>query len=247
MDDKEARLVLSLRRADDVDDSDLRFLEAQKLAENNPSLARWWATEKELDEIISEKLMSAPVPAGLKQRILSQSPAPVAVHSRWLRPVLIAAACLVLLAVFFGSWRGLFQPAASLADYRGSMVEFIDRWPPLALETSDLSQITQFLQEKHELAFEIPSRIRELKPVGCRTLQFNGHDVALVCFRNGNGKYAHLFVMKADALPALPGRDKPNYSTSGKWMTASWKEGGQAYLVLVEGDRAQLEQLVGTS
>ena len=247
MDDKEACLILSLHCGGNEDGNDPRFLEAQKLAENNPSLARWWAKEKELDELISEKLTSTPVPAGLKGRILSQSPRPTSVRSRWVRPVLLAAACLVAAAVFFGSWRGLFQPAASLADYRDSMVQFIDRWPPLALETSDLSQITQFLQEKHAPAFEIPQKLRELQPLGCRTLQFHGHNVALVCFRDGNGKYAHLFVMKADALPALPGRDKPNYSTSGKWMTASWKEGGQAYLVLVEGDRAQLEQLVGTS
>ncbi len=247
MDDKYARSILSLHRPSDEDCGDARFREAQQQAESDPTLATWWAEEKELDQVITAKLMSTSVPAGLKERLLT-SEIPKPVRGTWRRPILLAAACLVAMAVLFGSWRGPFRPAVSLADYRGEMVGFIKLTPPLQLETSNLSRITESLQKSDAPAgFEIPEKLRELHPVGCRTLRFHGHDVALICFRRENGKLAHLFVVNSAALPGLPGRDKPNYSADGEWMTAAWMAGGHAYLVMAQGDRAQLEKLVGTS
>jgi hypothetical protein len=136
----------------------------------------------------------------------------------------------------------------SLAEYRSQMVNFINGYPPLVLETKDLSQLTAFLARTDAPRLtEIPKKLRELEPIGCRTLQFHGENVALICFRRENGTTAHLFVMKSAGLGHLASRDTPTYAPSGKWMTAAWAQDGKAYLVLVEGDLAQIKNIVGTS
>jgi hypothetical protein len=98
MDNEQARSILSLHRRMDEGNGDPRFREAEKLAERDPELAQWWAEERDVDDAISAQLTSMPVPTGLKQRILSQTP-PIPAPNKWLRPVLLAAACLVALAV----------------------------------------------------------------------------------------------------------------------------------------------------
>lgn len=247
MDNEQARSILSLHRRMDEGNGDPRFREAEKLAERDPELAHWWTEERDVDDAISAQLTSVPVPPGLKQRILSQTQ-PIPAPNKWLRPVLLAAACLVALAVLFASWRSRSHPPMSLAEYRSQMVNFIDGYPPLALETRDLSQLTAFLARTDApRPSEIPKKLRELEPIGCRTLQFHGENVALICFRRENGTTAHLFVMKSTGLGHLSSRDTPVYAPSGKWMTAAWGEDGNAYLVLVEGDLVQIKNIVGTS
>ena len=249
MDEKDARSILGLHRPEENELEDARFADAQRQAEADPTLAKWWAEEKDLDQLIAVKLGCTPVPADLKERLRSPGEVPTVARVTWQRPLLLAAAaCLVALAVLFSVWRSPFQPAVSLNDYRDEMVGFVKVTPALELETSDLSRVKTFLQKRHApFAFEIPQKLQDLQPVGCRTLRFRGHDVALICFRRENGKLAHLFVTDPAALPSLPKRDKPTYAADGEWMTAAWAQGEQAYLVMVQGDQAQLKKFVETS
>jgi hypothetical protein len=115
---------------------------------------------------------------------------------KWRKPALFAAAAIILLATFFGWRRRVFQTGASLADYRDEMVSFIRIDPPLELETNDFSRIKSFLQKSGAPSeANMPPAMQKLPLFGCRTLRFRGHDVALICFNQGDGRVAHLLVI----------------------------------------------------
>lgn len=246
MDSREARSFLGLHRVGDAA-SDPRFRDAEAQASTDPELAAWWNDEQELDRAIAAKLAAAPVPAALKARLASPAVPRALPQRTWQRAALLAAAVIVALAVLFGSWRGPFQPAASLADYRDEMVGFIKVTPSLELETSDMTRIKGFLEKSGAPSqFEMPVALRKLDPIGCRTLRFRGHDVALICFKRGNGGIAHLLVLDRTTLNGLHGK-APQYAAQGEWATAAWSDAGRLYLLAVQGDEGTAERFMSDS
>lgn len=236
------RGILSVHRGSDSESIDPRLGEARRTAESDPELGQWWAAEREQDRIIGAKLGSVAVPAGLKARLLSPAEPSMAARPGWTRPILLAAACLIALAVFFGSWRGPFRPAVTLADYRDEMVGFIKVDPTLEMKSPDLAQVENWLQKsKAPSQLALPKKLQGLEPIGCRTLRFRGHDVALVCFKRNEGGLLHLFVLKRAALPDSMNKKEPQISSEGNWMTATWSNGDQVYLITAQGDRQDIE------
>ena len=237
------RGMLSVHRGGDAEAIDPRLADARTKAESDPALKEWWATDQEQDRTISAKLASLPVPAGLKARLLEPPPEVSAEPPRgWTRVALLAAACLVALAVLFGSWRGPFQPAVSLADYRDEMVGFIKVDPNLEMKSPDLAKVESWLQKNNAPSqLVLPKKLRDLEPVGCRTLRFRGHDVALVCFKRNEGGLLHLFVLNRAALPDEIKDKAPQISPEGTWMTAAWGDGDQVYLITAQGDEKVIE------
>jgi hypothetical protein len=247
MDKSEARGLLSLHRAGDVAE-DERIAEALRLAQSDPELFAWWQKEQALDETIGAKLRDMPVPAGLKERILAPSPPIEFPRPRRRNWLLAAAACLAAFAVIFSSWRGLFQPANSLADFRDEMTSFVKVDPALALTTDQLPRITSWLEKNNAPAqVNLPKGLRALDPIGCRTLRYRGHDVALICFKRDNGLLAHIFVLDRRAFPRLPDRASPQFAAREGWTSASWAEGNYAYVLTTKGDRAALERYLDST
>ncbi|MFN2475369.1 MAG: hypothetical protein ABR526_03390 [Chthoniobacterales bacterium] len=249
MDEREARAILGMHRAGEAGIDQARLQEALRQAETDPELARWWSEDKELDLLIASKLVHTDVPAALKDRITtSVQPRPTIIRPNWSRAALLAAACIVALAVFFSSWRGPFQPAVSLADYRDEMVGFIKVAPNLELESSDIARLQDFLAKAEAPAqFKVPAKLRNYDPLGCRVLRFRGRDVSLVCFKLGGEKLAHLFVTNAKTVRTGGSVSEPVYAPEEGWMTATWTEGDQSYLLAVKGDRAALEKFLTNS
>lgn len=250
MDNAEARALLSVYRASESCADEARLEEALARTETDPELARWWNEEQELDRIIASKLTSTHVPSGLQARIASAAveARPRGIRPRWSRPVLLAAASIVALAVLFSSWRGPFQPAASLADYRDEMVSFIKVAPNLELESSELARLQAFLAQAEAPArFSVPKNLQKYEPIGCRVLRFRARNVSLVCFKLGGDRLAHLFVTGAKNLRTSGSASAPEFALEENWMTATWSEDGQTYLLTVKGDRAALEKFLSTS
>lgn len=245
MDRREARSILSLYRANEPV-TDERFVQAKKLAAKDPELARWWVADKEVDDAIATQLASVPVPADLKARITSRAKPPAIPQSPWRRPALLAAAAILMLAVLFGLWKRPFKPPASLADYRAEMVRFFSVWQPLDLETNSLTDINKFLAKSGAPSgFDIPQPLRDLEPIGCTKLRFRDEDVAVICFKRGNGKVAHLFVINRKAIRGVG--PSPNFANQGNWATAAWVKGDCGYLLTVQGDQREAAKLIGNS
>lgn len=248
MDKSEIRAILSAYRAGEPETQDQRFQQAKAEAEADPELTQWWAEQQDFDRIISSKLQSAEVPRDLKTQLTAWEKRTVR-RSNWNRGILLAAASIVALAVLFGSWRGPFQPAASLADYREEMVSFVKLDPALELKSSQLSRVSEFLKESGAPSqLNIPGKLQQLDPVGCRTLRFRGQDVALICFRREQGDLVHMFVINRKAMAKLTkGGEDPQFAAQGDWMTASWADDDHAYLLAVKGSRETLARYLGTS
>jgi hypothetical protein len=245
MDRREARSILSLHRANEPV-NDERLAQAKELAAKDPELARWWVADQEVDDAIAAQLASVPVPADLKARVISSAKPPATPQSRWRRPALLAAAAIVVLAVLFGVWKRPFKPAASLADYRAEMVRFFSVWQPLDLETNNLTDINKFLANSGAPSgFDIPQPLRDLEPIGCTKLRFRGEDVAVICFKRGNGKVAHLFVINRKAIHGVG--PSPSFANQGDWTTAAWVKGDCDYLLTVQGDQREAANLLGNS
>jgi hypothetical protein len=245
MDRREARSILSLHRTDEPV-NDERFAQAKELAAIDPELARWWVADQEVDDAIATQLASVPVPAELKARVISHAEPQAAPQSRWRRSALFAAAAIVVLAVLFGLWKRPFKPAASLTDYRAEMVRFFNVWQPLDLETNNLTDINRFLAKSGAPSgFDIPQPLRDLEPIGCTKLRFRGEDVAVICFKRGNGKVAHLFVINRKAIQGVG--PSPTFANQASWATAAWVKGDCDYLLTVQGDQREAAKLIGNS
>jgi hypothetical protein len=245
MDKSEARSILSLHREDDLV-NDERFAEAKELAAKDPELAQWWTEDQAIDDTITEKLASIPVPARLRTRLISTAMPRVARRGHWGRPVVLAAAALVVLAALFGLWKGPGKPSGSLADYREEMVKLFTVLQPLDLETNNLNSINDFLKNSGAPSrFDIPQPLRKLEPVGCRKLRFRGEDVAVICFKRENGEVAHLFVINRKAIRGVG--PNPDFVNHGQWSSAAWAKGDYDYLLSLQGDQRDAEKLIGNS
>lgn len=250
MNQSEVRSLLGLWRAGESAEKDSDLAEAQRQAETDPELMNWWAAEQELDAAIGAKLQSTHAPAELRDSLTLASEARQFQWRRspWNRPALALAAAVIALAVLFGSWRGPFQPSASLADYRDEMVGFVKVEPSLELRTSEIDRVQSWLAKSSAPSvFVLPGKLSGMEPAGCRTLRYRGRDVALVCFKRGQGELLHLLLMNKGALPNLPDRSNPAFAAEGEWMTAAWQDNGEAYLILVQGDREQLAAYLNNS
>ncbi len=243
MDNSQARALLGLWRRPEDNDADPQLAEARQLSENDHALRQHWLDERQLDQAIAGKLEATSIPADLRARLLESRTVVRHRGFRWSRALAYAAAAVVVLGVFFSSWRGPFQPNVSLADYRDEMVGFIRIAPNLAMETHDLSHIQSWLAQKGNFsALTVPSHLQKMEPLGCRMLRFRGSDVALICFRRESDSLVHLFVVDRKTFPRLRSSHDPIMGINGSWRTATWEKDGKVYLLTVQGDEDLLRR-----
>jgi hypothetical protein len=243
MNEQEARLILQAYRPGAQDQGDPHFAEALQEAARNPQLARWFAEEQAFDQAMAAHLAAVPTPFGLKTRILSGAPLPV--ESRpWSWAIKLAAvvALLFFLVQVVSLFRASAPASAGVQDYAREMVDFIQRGPPLDMESDNLVAIKNWLARKEASPVEIPPGLAALAPVGCRVLSFRGHEVTLICFHREGDQIAHLFVVDRAVLPKLRPGAPPFFHRDGEWTTATWAEGDRVYMIAAHGDRAAVQK-----
>ena len=72
----------------------------------------------------------------------------------------------------------------------------------------------------------------------------NGHDVSLVCFTLADGREAHLFIVRRDAMQEPPLRSAPDVRMIGNWATASWSDEHMSYMLATQDSLDSLRQLL---
>jgi len=178
------------------------------------------------------------------EEISSQSrPVSRSAWAPWNIPLVAMAVLLLIFAL-----RSLWMPPSSrpLTDFRSEMVNFIKAPPTLQQQSSQLSELNQWISKtRAPSGFVVPARVQEQPAVGCRVLRFEGRDVTLVCFRGGNASLVHLFVVDAAAVSGLPERQRAEIASEGEWMTAAWSDARYDYLLAVQGDEAAIKRLLG--
>ena len=75
-------------------------------------------------------------------------------------------------------------------------------------------------QNAPRLPKEIPEGFSRLRSLGCKTLNYRGKDVSLICF--GEGKEYHLFVARRDDFPTMPANAVPQFLVRKGYTSAAW-------------------------
>lgn len=237
---QQARQILRPFRPWAKNDQDVEVVEALALCQRDAELGRWFENHCAVQNAIHARFNQLPLPAGLKEQILSEYKSRVVVW--WRQPATLAAAAVLAILVALGSlWLTTPRPSSeevSFASYRSRMVRTALRTYGMDLETNDVAQIRNYLAQHQAPAdYVLPKNLQPTPSVGCGVLKWQDQPVAMVCFRTGKplapGAKSDLFLFVIDrkSLPDLRASRVPEFAAVNKLVTASWIEGEKAYLL----------------
>jgi len=240
----QAKEILSAFRPGTDDERDPVFLEALQVAEHDPQLAAWLAERQAFDSIVKRRLAASPLPSGLLEQIrigvtLRQTEAR---HQRqWLAAL---AACFILVVTLSALWlyrRNSIQ-TTQFAACRNEMVRFLQHFPRLDLETASLAQARQWLADtRHLQQVQFPTGLQRFPTIGCRTLDWYGHPLGLVCFMV-DGEVVHFIIIPQSSIPDGPPSSEPQFARVGRETTVAWSRGDLTYLVLSKASEGFLRK-----
>jgi hypothetical protein len=243
---QDAKRTLLAYRPDSVDRDDPEVAEALDLAQRDPALQAWLERHEAFQNTVRSELRSLPVPADLKARILSRSPAPnKVVRLDWHRPAwLLAAACVTLALVLSALWIQRPREDETFAGFRSRMVGFSLREYRMDILTSNPGQVRDYLRQHGAPADYVLTPGLQTTPVmGGARLSWQGHPVSMVCFSLAEKQILYMFVVDETAVRGgkSPGGSPVLQSTKGL-MTASWSQAGKIYLIAAATRPQVLEQ-----
>lgn len=159
---------------------------------------------------------------------------------------LAMAACFALLGLIAALWLNHTPNAApgSFAAYRTDMAQLLREFPKLDIATDRLPEVRQWLSQQHPLMkADLPKALEQFPSIGCRTVEWQGKKLALVCFMV-EGQVVHLFVMPRDTFPDAGSSTTPTFANVGSQNTASWGSNDNQYLLVTQADQAVLQKLL---
>lgn len=243
MDKEEAKFILSACRPGDQDAEDSQFQEALELARTDEELGAWLEREKALDTAISAQLLKSPVPEDLRDSLLAGHRLVRVPFRKRRAGILAAAAAVVLLLASGAAWLRIQQ---GFTGYRSAMVQTLEQLDSLDMRSDEVREIRAWLTERHGHAdFQIPESISKLSGLGCRILEWRGHKVTLICFKDSESKLhdvVHLLVLDRDALPNPPEAPTPRYAQVGNLATAGWSDRNHTYVLAGHGKSDNLKK-----
>jgi hypothetical protein len=243
---EEAKSVLVACRPNGADANDPLFAEAMALVKNDAELRAWFEAEQAADKLIAAKLKAAPLPPDLLARVRAGTQARIVGQPRRSLPALAMAASFAVLGLIAALWlnRAPSAPPGSFAAYRADMAQFLRDFPKLDLTTDRLPEVRDWLSRQHPaVRAKIPQGMERFPSIGCRTVEWQGRKLALVCFMV-EGQVVHLFVMPRTAFPDAGLGSTPSFAKVGPQNTASWSNEDNLYLVVTSGDAAILPKLL---
>ena len=246
MTDPEAKDILLRYRPGTPDDGDPEVRAALERGSRNPELAAWLQAHQRIQEGLRTKLRELPVPAGLKEQILSERASALR-HWRPTRRLVLAGAvaALTISVVLVGILR---RPdiEARFETFRHRMVRAVLRGYTMELATSDLGAIRAYLNT-HEAHgdWESPPGLEGEPVVGCGRLTWRSRPAAMICYGKADQPELWLFVVDTAALADAPGGGELVYGKVSRLNTAAWSQRGRTYLLAAEVDRQELRRFVG--
>ena len=247
MDSRQARDILACYRPGADDPQSEPFAAAMEQARRDPELSSWLEREIAFDAAIGAKLREAPVPVGLKTRILAGRPA--AAPPLWRRRPLLALAPLALAAVAaiaFFLWDGR-SSSAGFGSYRAEMAALVSGEYKLDVETEDFPKLQEFFAGRRWPAdYAVPAALQGYPLEGGMAVRWHGQRVSVVCFGSDEdeSKDMWLFVVDARALPDAPAPGEPVFDRVASVSMASWSAEGRLYLLAGPGDERSLRKFI---
>lgn len=243
MSNDEAKFLLCAYRPGGHDSADPEMTAALEQVRRDPALAAWFAREQAHGAAVTAKLREISPPAGLRDRILAgarasrESRTP---HAWWRRRAWLAAAATVaVLLTLTAIWRLSPVRGATFEDFA---VNFVDRGFRLQKHSADVGVLRSWLADKRgPLPTALPAEFAQLRALGCRTLEFQGRDVSLLCFERG-GKEFHVFVTRRSESPGASSEPSPRFLDRGKLVAATWTDAANRYVVVSDAGMDALKR-----
>lgn len=244
MTNDEAKFILNAYRPNGEDANDPMFEAALAQAKRDPDLAGWFARLQAFDRAIASKLGETEVPEGLRAAILAganvsrSKPA----TSWWRRsPVWAMAASLaMLLAVAIPAFWSTTRANAS-GDLPDFATDYVAAGFFLAEHDADIERLRMWLKGRNSpLPNDLPPGFRSLRGLGCKTVDYRGKNISLICF--GAGKEYHLFVADRADFPNLEASDTPKFVVRKGLAAATWSDRDHHYVVVTDDSLNALKQ-----
>jgi hypothetical protein len=265
MTNKDASFLLGAWRPNGADSSNPEFSEALAQAGRDPILKQWFEDQREFDSAIATRLQSLPVPADLRSRILTG--ARVSRPAPWYTPRrLWAIAAMFLLFAALRLWFSLRSPHPSESQYANSLPSAqispgsADQWQDEALaalaglvsgrENFDarsprVAELEQRLRASGSpVTGDLPAALQRLASLGCKTVNWHGHPISIICFHGPDGQMVHLAMTSRSGLDNPPPGASPVYAIRDGWRTATWTQGDMAFMLVTKAPESQLRTLL---
>ncbi|MEM6820803.1 MAG: hypothetical protein AAF558_02515 [Verrucomicrobiota bacterium] len=236
MDREEAKLLLSVYRPNGKDAEDSDMQRAFSIMEKDPELEAWFRQELAMDQAISSKLDEFPVDESVKVSVLTGGKL-IEPPIWWQQPVWLAAAAVLLFSIglFFLGQFGTQVAQPVLAEFRNDTTGLIRVGFDLDMQSKTLGEIETWLMNQDAPSLggaDIP--LAELSTMGCKTFEWKGRPVTLICFHGNGNDVVHLFVMdlKNEGLKHLPINNETVLAVVRDLHTATWQQDDKAYLMV---------------
>ena len=251
MTEQQAKQVLLRYRPGSPDAAEPDIVEALAQVRQSPELQAWFDTHCAMQQAIRTQFKRISPPPGLKEQILSERKAHTA--GFWpktptaLATALAALAVLVFLAVLWLKPYLDRPDEDSLVFYRSQVIGQVLRAYSMDLETNSLASVRSYLAEKHaDTGWALPKSLESLSVTGCGVIGWQTTKVSMICFHSGRTADVRepdlfLFIASRSEVPKAPSpAGAPQFSKSGKLVSASWSANGEVYVLETLGDEKTL-------
>ena len=243
MNSPDAKRILIARRAGTEDMRDPEAIAALEQVRRDPELSQWWEQQQKYQQSVRAAFRSVPAPVSLRDRILSRSKIVEIVGLPWWRrpAALSAAAAIALLLTVFGVWPRASREN-SFQTFRSRMVGNVLRQYSMTIVTNDMAPIRQHLAANNAPAdYSLSQNLARLPVMGAGVLSWQDRRVSMVCLDSGAQGTVFLFVVDGASVKNPPRQRE--FTQVNSLVTASWIEGGKAYVLAGSGRQEWLQSL----
>jgi hypothetical protein len=236
----EAKQVLIACRPGTDDLRSSEAMAALELVQREPELQVWWEQQQEFHRRAKQSFREIPVPAHLRDRILTS--AKIVKVSWWQSRVLwsAAAAAVILIAGLLATQ----QPSReeTFETFRFVVVRTVLRQYRMDIVTNNMAPIRQFLT-MHDAPsdYVLPPALKQLPPMGAGVLGWRDRKVSMVCLDAAEKGPLFLFVVDRSSVAKAP--DRHEFAQVSELNTISWTEGGRAYVLAGSANKEWLEKI----
>lgn len=245
MNNDEAKFVLRAYRPGGGDAGNPALAAALEQAKKDPALAAWFEREQAHATVVAAKLRTIAPPPGLREAILAGAQAGAAAGGRrrgWRRPLWLSLAAAIMVMLSVAAWWRLAPVGGT--SFEEFAVNFVDRGFRLQKHSADVSELRAWLAEKRgPLPATLPVEFAALRALGCRTLDFRGREVSLVCFERG-GREFHVFIERREAVLDTAETTGPRFRAHGELVAGAWSDARNHYVVVSDADLPTLRRLL---
>ncbi len=234
------------------------YQKAQELIESDPDLRAEFEAERAYYDQHEEMLANVRLPESVRATIREKMRAAQAEDSKVLffpkRALAFAAAAAVLIMVggliFTQMSSGPEVVAQSGAELESLQTFAADQVAQRALDLDQHSdqpqELIAWLQgQGAPVSDEPPESLKGMSTMGCKVYDWNGHQVALVCFRTSAAEVVHLFVADRDIINVASAEQQAGSRRVHGRETLSWLDGEHAFVLVAHDEGQSLTGLSG--